>query len=521
MSYNHLHIVSFNCNGMKSSLADILYLCDNYDIIFLQETWLFPHNLCMLKKLNVEFHGDGISAIDTSSGIITGRPYGGLGVLWRKSLNIDINVIKYGNESRLMGVRVQTPSSEIFMLNVYLPTDTKENLDDFQSYLYKVHTIFGNNTTVDNLMIGDLNANTRKPSSFGSEMIRFCHENGYFICDTAMLPDDSFTYYSAAHDTVSWLDHVIGSTSIFKAMKHMHILYDMLSSDHFPIVLTIKLSCLTTTMLDEPYCNRELVKVNWSRVNDRLLLEYRAMTDALLSRVNIQLPALHCHGTGCFNREHRMSMIALYDSIIGCLNQANRVITHTDHCHRYTPVPGWTEYLEEPYRVAKDAFEEWRSLGKPRYGFVCQNMRKSRAAFKYAQRSVMKNEDMLRADSLANKLKSGDARTFWKEVKRLNCGTVPLTDKIDGISGNVSILDMWKEHYYTLFNSDTVPLRDEPDTKPSVSDNANADFVKTQVTELVQAIKQLPCNKSPGHDGLMSEHFQRASDRLPVLLSLI
>ena len=133
----------------------------------------------------------------------------------------------------------------------------------------------------------------------------------------------------------------------------------------------------------------------------------------------------------------------------------------------------------------------------------------------------MKNEDMLRADSLANKLQSGDARTFWKEVKRLNCGTVPLTDKIDGVSGNVSILDMWKEHYYTLFNSDTVPLRDEPDTKPSVSDNANADFVKTQVTELVQAIKQLPCNKSPGHDGLMSEHFQRASDRLPVLLSLL
>ena len=48
--------------------------------------------------------------------------------------------------------------------------------------------------------------------------------------------------------------------------------------------------------------------------------------------------------------------------------------------------------------------------------------------FKYAQRSVMKNEQTLRADSLARRLQSTDIglRTFWKEVQTFNGGFVPM-----------------------------------------------------------------------------------------------
>ncbi len=41
------------------------------------------------------------------------------------------------------------------------------------------------------------------------------------------------------------------------------------------------------------------------------------------------------------------------------------------------------------------------------------------------------------------------------------------------------------------------------------------------VSEFVEAIKYLAYNKLPGHDSIMSEHFQYAFHRLLVLLAVL
>ena len=73
-----------------------------------------------------------MSVVDTSAGIVVDRPYGGLGVLWRKSLNMHISIGKHNQETRMIGVYISKPMSDVFILNVYLPTDTDEHLDDFR-----------------------------------------------------------------------------------------------------------------------------------------------------------------------------------------------------------------------------------------------------------------------------------------------------------------------------------------------------------------------------------------------------
>ena len=40
-------------------------------------------------------------------------------------------------------------------------------------------------------------------------------------------------------------------------------------------------------------------------------------------------------------------------------------------------------------------------------------------------------------------------------------------------------------------------------------------------SEITEIINDLPCNKSPGSDGLTSEHLKYASSQLSVLLSAI
>jgi len=56
----------------------------NYDIIFLQEHWLLPCELNTLSNIHTEFLAFGVSAVDISSNVIRGRPYGGTAMLYRK-----------------------------------------------------------------------------------------------------------------------------------------------------------------------------------------------------------------------------------------------------------------------------------------------------------------------------------------------------------------------------------------------------------------------------------------------------
>ena len=69
----------------KSSMHDIYELTKHYDLIFLQEIWLFTYELSILSTINSEFESFSLSAIDDSNGIVQGRPYGGIGILMRKS----------------------------------------------------------------------------------------------------------------------------------------------------------------------------------------------------------------------------------------------------------------------------------------------------------------------------------------------------------------------------------------------------------------------------------------------------
>jgi len=40
---NNLSLATYNCRGFKSSMPDVQKLLNDYQIIFLQETWLAKH----------------------------------------------------------------------------------------------------------------------------------------------------------------------------------------------------------------------------------------------------------------------------------------------------------------------------------------------------------------------------------------------------------------------------------------------------------------------------------------------
>ena len=76
--------------------------------------------MAFLRKLHPEFDGMGTSAMSDDKSVVTGRPLGGVGVMWRKGINAMCNVKLY-DDARLIGLDVNANGDILSFINVYLP----------------------------------------------------------------------------------------------------------------------------------------------------------------------------------------------------------------------------------------------------------------------------------------------------------------------------------------------------------------------------------------------------------------
>ena len=119
---SNLKIATFNCRSVKTSVDEVRKLCDDNDIVCLQEHWLLPNELHILSTIHPEFVANGISAVDISKELLVGRPYGGTAILYRQTISKVVNVITC-NDSRITGVLIQSQFVPILLLCVYMPTN--------------------------------------------------------------------------------------------------------------------------------------------------------------------------------------------------------------------------------------------------------------------------------------------------------------------------------------------------------------------------------------------------------------
>ncbi len=74
------------------------------------------------------------------------------------------------------------------------------------------------------------------------------------------------------------------------------------------------------------------------------------------------------------------------------------------------------------------------------------------ARYNYAVRFICKNEQAMKADSLAKKLLHNNVTGFWKEVRALNNSKTTLPCTVEGISGTDNIAELWRQHHSIVFN---------------------------------------------------------------------
>jgi len=100
---NNLSLVTYNCRGFKSSVPDVQKLLNDYQIIFLQETWLAKQQLDNLPCLSVSHFAFGRADYDFNDGLVHGLGHRGTAIYWYKNLKAS----SFSNcDGSIIGLRV-------------------------------------------------------------------------------------------------------------------------------------------------------------------------------------------------------------------------------------------------------------------------------------------------------------------------------------------------------------------------------------------------------------------------------
>jgi len=122
-----LSIISYNMHGFNQGMSTIRDLClsTKPDIFMLQEHWLSPCNLDRFDKMYPDYFNFGSSAMisSTESGLLSGRPFGGVMMLINKDLQRFTQTL-YSSE-RCIIVKILN----YLLVNVYLPCTGTVDID--------------------------------------------------------------------------------------------------------------------------------------------------------------------------------------------------------------------------------------------------------------------------------------------------------------------------------------------------------------------------------------------------------
>ena len=274
--------------------------------------------------MHKNFDAHAICAMNDDGQLLVGRPYGGIGIMWRKNISHACNVVNL-NDVRLLGINVDTIEGKIFLLNVYLPYQSSDNYEEYCNYLGKIASIIEEKDSSKIVIAGDFNAAVN--SRFETELLDICDNFDLVIYDYEVFGRTSgtFTYVSDAHNSTSWLDHFICSHGVQSLVTDIHIIDKLPSSDHLPVGLVVS-ACVISDKHNSVPEKKQQVKqcpiFKWTEANDFDIRKYGNSTAAHMGKVQIP-ESFTCTNCNCSENLHRNDINKLLDEICSALRKSS------------------------------------------------------------------------------------------------------------------------------------------------------------------------------------------------------
>jgi exonuclease III len=521
-----LRICTFNCRSIKNSIHDVQRLCTSHDIICIQEHWLLPTELELLSNIHTDFFGIGSSAVNISDDLLVGRPYGGTAILFRKSLSHLIKPLSPSN-SRVTGMKVISHDISFLLLSVYMPTEYNDDdsLENYVDMCAHLNALITDIELPHVVIVGDFNCQTG--SRFFDVLSDLMVDANLTCSDLPLLSGADnpsvFTYCSDSGANTSWIDHIVCSYEMNNIVSDVNVLHDFMCSDHRPLsfLLNHMFSACESGAGNDSHIQR--IVHDWSRADLNITSLYSEVLFNNLSHISVPNSLHSCYMSRCNDSSHACIIDDYYRDVIMCINSAvEQVIpVKTVNANQYN-VAGWNDFAQEKYDISRDAFLDWVHSGRPRTGAVFIRMSRSRAQFKLALRYCRQHEDQLRADACAKSLDFHDSKSFWNNVKKINCNkATKYAISVGGVTGDDKIAALWRDHFNGLYNS-----IDDDDSKVAFFNRVNSccnNSVSTSicVQEIRDAILLQKKGKAAGPDGLSMEAFIFANANLHAHLCFL
>lgn len=506
-------IVTYNCYSVRKSIDIVRELIKLNDIVILQEILLLEEDLHFLDNIDNNFacisrpsrRANSVSGLD-------GRPVGGLAILYKKTLDFLIKEIV--SCDNYLAVVLETEYDKCCLFNVYMPCDVgnDEIINLYLELLGSMHACMIESNIDRVIMAGDFNADPSK-GRFWNELRNFVCTNNLIMCD-ANLSGESFTYLSPAHNSTSWLDHIVSSQSI--SVSNVNILYDCVISDHIPVMFSIDMCVTTDKDVADDVVSNDFI--DWTKFNDEQKEFFNVyISQRLNSYSNI---SFHCQDMCCNSIAHKDEVCKAYDFFVDTLKRATSHLRVVEK-RKFVCVPGWNDHCRSLYSEARRAVMAWYRSGRLRVGPIYICMKSTRAAFRRALNFCKRNELQIKSRKLAESFNINNNKLFWKEIKKItNTKSNNVIQSIDNISDPSQISEVFKKKFNAVFDdkdSQTIP----PDYEIICNQlNNNKDSVnKLRYSDIVQALKHL--KTGIGYDGIHTNHL-KCMDRssIPFLVKL-
>ena len=180
-------ICSYNMHGFKNGLPMARELCKTHDLILLQEHWLLKNNLDKLDSIDRDFMSFNLSSMNakSASGIMIGRPFGGVGILWRKNLANCIEILEGDeNDGKFLSIMLHSGTYDIVITCVYFPclSALNEYTISSSAIISHIDSMLTNYPTAKHIIAGDFNFECTNNIGFNlfSEVVK---DYGLYACD--------------------------------------------------------------------------------------------------------------------------------------------------------------------------------------------------------------------------------------------------------------------------------------------------------------------------------------------------
>ena len=232
-------IVSFNCNGFKKrNFHYLLHLYKNYDILLLQETWLYNFQFDTIQRIFPDSQFHATSAMDESMLGRVGRPFGGCAIIWNgKKLSMSVSPVTVNNP-RVCAVQMYNETTRLLLISVYMPTSTtndnsraaNNNVDnnndlnaenvsnttndmydnnvDYGETLSHISSLINQYPDYDIIIGGDFNVDFSRQSRHLNLASQFLSNEDLLNLTTTINHNITYTYKSPNHHR-SLIDHFL------------------------------------------------------------------------------------------------------------------------------------------------------------------------------------------------------------------------------------------------------------------------------------------------------------------------